>query len=172
MHLGMRIARRHLLSTLLALTTVALAIVVVLLAAGRSESASPPPAPTRIDLAAGLPHFARGYQLALTTAIIPPGTGFPPHRHPGMQVSYIQSGTLQFTVYRGHVDVFTGHPGTTKKLVRVLRAGHTGYIKAGQWIVETPSLWHKGANVGRKRVVIRLATLLRRGLPAAIPVRP
>jgi hypothetical protein len=89
-----------------------------------------------------------------------------------MQVSYIESGTLQFTVYRGHVNVFTGQPGPSKRLVRVLRAGQTGYIKAGQWLIETPSLWHRGANVGRKRVVIRLATLLRRGLPAAILVKP
>jgi hypothetical protein len=166
------VARRHLLSASLAIATVVLATAAGLVAAGRGESAGTPAAPQRIDLAAGLPSFAPGYQLSLTTAVIPPGAGFPPHRHPGMQVSYIESGTLQFTVYRGHVDVFTGHPGTLQKLVRVLRAGQTGYIKAGQWLIETPSLWHRGANVGRKRVVIRLATLLRRGLPAAIPVKP
>lgn len=156
----------------LAIATILVAIAAGLLAAERGESAGGPPAPQRIDLAAGLPQFARGYQLSLTTAVIPPGAGFPPHRHPGMQVSYVESGTLQFTVYRSHVDVFAGHPGSSQKLVRVLRAGQTGYIKAGEWIIETPSLWHRGANVGRKRVVIRLATLLRHGLPAAIPVKP
>jgi quercetin dioxygenase-like cupin family protein len=161
-----------LLQILLSLATIALATAAGLVAADRGRSASTPPAPQRFDLAAGFPSFAKGYQLSLTTAVIPPGAGFPPHRHPGMQVSYIESGTLQFTVYRGHVDVYTGTPGTSQKLVRVLRAGQTGYIKAGQWIVETPSLWHRGANIGHKRVLIRLATLLRRGQPAAIPVNP
>jgi hypothetical protein len=35
-----------------------------------------------------------------------------------------------------------------------------------------PQLWHRGANVGRKRVLILLATLLREGKPPAIPVTP
>jgi hypothetical protein len=89
-----------------------------------------------------------------------------------MQVSYIESGRLQFTVFRGSVKVFRGHPGTTQKLVRVLRAGQTGAITAGEWIIETPRLWHRGANVGRKRVVILLATLLASDEPPAIPVMP
>ena len=126
----------------------------------------------RIDLAAGLPSFAPGYRLSLTEAVLPPGAAFPPHRHPGMQVAYIKSGTLQFTVFRGSVPVFSGQPGTTQKLIRVLRRGQTGSVRAGEWIIETPSLWHRGANAGRKRVVILLATLLREHEPAAIPVTP
>jgi hypothetical protein len=89
-----------------------------------------------------------------------------------MQVAYIEAGTLQFTVFRGRVKVFRGHPGGTQKLVRVLRAGQTGSIRTGEWIIETPSLWHRGANVGRKRVLILLAALLREGKPPAIPITP
>jgi len=159
--------RRNLLTATLVVTVACLATAAGILAAARTKAA-----PQRFDLAAGFPSFARGYQLSLTTAIIPPGAGFPPHRHPGMQVSYVERGTLQFTVYRSHVDVFSGTPGESQKLVRVIRAGQTGYIRAHQWIIETPSLWHRGANVGRTRVVIRLATLLRKGEPAAIPVKP
>jgi quercetin dioxygenase-like cupin family protein len=146
--------------------------VTALVVAGRSASAASPPAALRIDLAAGSPSFAPGYRLSLTEAIVPPGGAFPAHRHPGMQVAYIESGTLQFTVYRGKVNVFRGHPGASQKLVRVLRAGRTGSIRTGEWIIETPSLWHRGANVGRKRVVILLATLLRADKAPAIPVVP
>jgi hypothetical protein len=89
-----------------------------------------------------------------------------------MQVAYIEAGTLQFTVFRGGVKVFRGQPGTTQMLVRVLRAGQSGSIRAGEWIIETPSVWHRGKNVGRKRVVILLATLLRKDKPPTIPVTP
>src|SRR5438309_4647230 len=66
--------------------------------AGRTASAASVHQPQRIDLAAGYPSFVRGYRLSLTEAVLPPGAGFPPHRHPGMQVAYVQSGTLQYTV--------------------------------------------------------------------------
>jgi quercetin dioxygenase-like cupin family protein len=137
-----------------------------------NASVASTPTAKRIDLAVGLPSRAPGYQLSLTRAIVPAGAAFPPHRHPGWQVAYIETGTLRFTVYRGQVKIFRGEPGTSRKLVRILRAGQTGSIKTGQWLVETPSLWHRGANVGRKRVVILLATLLRKGQPPAIPVKP
>ena len=88
------------------------------------------------------------------------------------QVAYVQSGTLQYTVFQGKVKIFRGHPGSSQKLVRVLRRGQTGSIKAGEWIIETPSLHHKGANMGHKRVGILLATLLRSDEPPAIPVTP
>ena len=143
-----------------------------LIQAGRTASAASASQAQRINLAAGYPSFARGYRLSLTEAVLPPGSGFPPHRHPGMQVAYVLSGTLQYTVFQGKIKIFRGHPGVSQKLVRVLRAGQTGSILAGEWIVETPSLHHKGANVGHKRVVILLATLLRSNEPPAIPVTP
>lgn len=165
--------RRRPLRVLALLVVVALAAVLGgVVEAGRIASAATAPQPQRIDLAAGYPSFAHGYRLSLTEAVIPPGAGFPPHRHPGMQVAYVQSGTLQYTVFKGTVKIFRGHPGSSQRLVRVLGAGQTGSIKAGEWIVETPSLHHKGANVGLKRVVILLATLLRSNEPPAIPVTP
>jgi hypothetical protein len=165
-------ARGRLRVLALVVASLASAAVGALLVSGGGASAASAPTAQRFDLAAGLPSFARGYRLSLTEALVPPGAAFAPHRHPGMQVSYIESGTLQFKVYRGQVKVFTGPPGSSQKVVRVLRAGSTGSIKAGEWIVETPSLWHRGANVGRKRVVILLATLLRADSPPAIPVTP
>jgi mannose-6-phosphate isomerase-like protein (cupin superfamily) len=157
------------------LTSVAavLATCGVFVATGQTAATPPsPPKATRVDLAAGMPSFARGYRLSLTRAVIPPGGAFPPHRHPGMQVSYIESGTLQFKVFRGAVRVYRGQADGSRKLVRTIRAGHTGSISRGQWIVENQFLWHQGANVGRRRVVILLATLLRADKPPAIQVKP
>jgi Cupin domain len=164
--------RRHprVLAVLVAIPLVA--VVGGLIEARRAASAASAPQPQRIDLAAGYPNFVHGYRLSLTEAVLPPGTGFPPHRHPGMQVAYVRSGTLRYTVFQGRVKIFRGHPGSSPKLVRVLRAGQTGSINAGQWIIETPSLHHKGANTGHKRVIILLATLLRSNEPPAIPVTP
>jgi hypothetical protein len=126
----------------------------------------------RVDLATGLPAFAPGYRLSLTRAVIPPGAAFPPHRHPGMQVAFIEAGTLHFTVFRGSVKVFRGSGDGSQKLVRTITPGHPGSIAPGEWIVETPKLRHQGANRGASRVVILLATLLRADRPAAIPVMP
>jgi quercetin dioxygenase-like cupin family protein len=126
----------------------------------------------RVDLATGLPAFAPGYRLSLTRAVIPPGAAFPPHRHPGMQVAFIQAGTLRFTVFRGAVKVFRGPADGSQRLVRTITPRRPGSIAAGEWIVETPGLRHRGANTGDARVVILLATLLRAGEPAAIPITP
>jgi hypothetical protein len=126
----------------------------------------------RVDLATGLPGFAPGYRLSLTRAVIPPGAAFAPHRHPGMQVALIESGTLHFTVFRGSVKVFRGPADESQKPIRTIRPGHPGSIARGEWIVETPSVRHQGANRGAARVVILLATLLRANQPAAIPIAP
>jgi hypothetical protein len=160
------------LRILLILVAAGLATGGVVVATGQTAPRSSTPKATRVDLAAGMPSFARGYRLSLTRAVIPPGGAFPPHRHPGMQVSYIESGTLQFKVFRGAVRVYHGDPDGSQTLVRTIRAGHSGSIARGQWIVENQFLWHQGANVGRRAVVILLATLLRADKPPAIPVTP
>jgi len=166
------VSHRRLRAAALVIAIPAAAVVGGVVEAGRAASAAPAPTAQRIDLAAGYPSFARGYRLSLTEAVLPAGSGFPPHRHPGMQVAYVQSGTLTYRVFQGKVKIFRGHPGSTQKLVRVLHAGQTGSIKPGQWLIETPSLHHQGVNAGHKRVVILLASLLRSDEPPAIPVTP
>jgi hypothetical protein len=89
-----------------------------------------------------------------------------------MQVAFIQTGTLRFTVFRGAVKVFRGPADGSQKLVRTITPGHPGSIAEGEWIVESPNLRHQGANRGRTQVVILLATLLRADQPAAIPIMP
>jgi quercetin dioxygenase-like cupin family protein len=158
----------------LRLTLIAVAIFAcgVAVATAHTAAHSSASKATRVDLAAGMPSFARGYQLSLTRAVIPPGGSFPPHRHPGMQVSYVESGRLQFKVFRGAVKVYRGIADGSQKLVLTIRAGRTGSISPGEWIVENQHLWHQGANAGRQPVVILLATLLQTGKPPSIPVTP
>jgi quercetin dioxygenase-like cupin family protein len=147
----------------------ALAGLAVFLGTSRGSAA---PAAVRIPLATGFPSFAPGRQLTLMRAEIPAGTSFPAHRHPGMQVAYIVSGTLGYTVYRGSVKVYRGVADGSQKLVRTITAGHSGSIGAGDWIVESPGLWHAGGNHGTKPVSILIAALLSSGKPVAIPVKP
>jgi quercetin dioxygenase-like cupin family protein len=153
---------------------VAAAVALVGLAAflGTSRGSSTPPVAQRIPLATGFPSFAPGRELSLMRVEIPPGTAFAPHRHPGMQLAYVVSGTLSYRVYRGMVKVYRGPADGTQTLVRTISAGHSGAIGPGEWLVETPSLWHSGGNTGKTPVTILTAALLSSKLPVAIPVKP
>jgi quercetin dioxygenase-like cupin family protein len=152
--------------------TTALALTGLAVFLGTSRGGSTPPAAVRIPLATGFPSFTPGRQLTLMRVEIPAGTSFAPHRHPGMQVAYVVSGTLSYTVYRGSVRVYSGPADGSQKLVRTIAAGHSGSIGPGEWLVETPSVWHAGGNRGTKPVEILLAALLSSKLPVAIPVKP
>jgi quercetin dioxygenase-like cupin family protein len=99
---------------------------------------------------------------------IPVGQSIPLHHHEGTQVSYIQAGTLTYTVKSGGVTVFSG-PADNATAVRKIRSGQTGQIRAGQWIVEQPSTVHRAANKGKAKIVIYLATLLKKGAPPSTP---
>ncbi len=121
-----------------------------------------PPAPKYKSLARTVnPIGAKGRALGLSRVVIQPGAKIPLHYHEGTQVSYIQSGTLTYTVHTGIVRVMTG-PGDDGKLVRKIKAGHTGKIKAGQWIKEVPTEQHRANNFGKKKIVIYLANLLKK----------
>jgi quercetin dioxygenase-like cupin family protein len=149
---------------------VALAAVACALFATSARTA--PPHATRVDLASGPPALAPGYQLSLKRATIPAKAAFPPHRHPGMQVAYVQAGTIRYTVYRGEVHVYRGNADGSQKVVRTISHDQTASIHAGEWIVETPSLWHAAANPGTTQAVILVSSLLRANQPGTIPVKP
>jgi quercetin dioxygenase-like cupin family protein len=153
------------------LVAVALALAGLGVFLGTSRG-STPPAALRIPLATGFPSFAPGRQLTLMRVEIPAGTAFPPHRHPGMQIAYVSSGTLSYTVYRGSVKIYRGVADGSQKLVQTITPGHSGSITAGEWFVETPGLWHSGANRGKRTTVLLTAALLSSSQPVAIPVKP
>ena len=143
-------------------------------AAGHSLGAAPRPgqAPTREALAQVVkPRGAPGRTLGLSRVTIPPRTALAPHRHPGEQIAYIERGTLTYTVRTGVVRIYRGAADASPRLVRTIRAGETGPVHAGEWVVERQGDVHFGANRGRRVVVILLATLFTTGSPASIPVR-
>lgn len=113
---------------------------------------------------------APGRTLALSKVVIEPGAKLALHHHLGTQVAHIQSGVLTYTVEQGSVTVRRGEADQSPKAVRSIKAGQTGRIRAGQWIVEQPSDIHRAANNGSSPVIIYLATLLKKGAPPSTPV--
>ena len=109
-----------------------------------------------------------GRTLGLSRVTIPVGASIRLHHHKGTQVSYIQSGVLTYTVKSGGVTVFSG-PADNPTVARKIKAGQTGQIRAGQWLVEQPSTVHRAANKGKAKIVIYLATLLKKGAPPSTP---
>ena len=73
---------------------------------------------------------------------------------------------------RGSSKVYRGPADGSQTLVRTISAGQAGSIGPGEWLVETPSVWHAGGNRGTKPVEILLAALLSSKQPVAIPVKP
>src|SRR3954470_19219152 len=142
-------------------------------AAGHSLRAEPHAgrAPTRESLARVVrPPGAPGRTLGLSRVTIPAHTALAPHRHPGDQIAYIERGTLTYTARTGGVRIYRGAADASPRLVRTLRAGQTGRVPVGEWVVERQGDVHFGANRGRRPVVILLATLFTTGSPASIPV--
>jgi quercetin dioxygenase-like cupin family protein len=138
--------------------------------AAESRRAAVPKPVLRLQLAASNnPIGSKGRTLGLSKVIIPGHTALALHHHPGTQVAYVASGKLTYTVKSGTVAVMKGAaaPGSAKLVLRI-RAGQTGVIHAGEWIVEEPTTIHAGANKTSKPVVVYLATLFPIGSPAAI----
>jgi uncharacterized membrane protein len=114
------------------------------------------------------PLGARGRTLGLSRVVIPAGVKLPLHYHEGTQVSYIATGALRYSVKTGSVTVMRGLADQNPRVVRKIRAGQSGTLTAGDWIVEQPSDHHFAQ--AKTRVVVWLATLLRNGAPAATPL--
>jgi quercetin dioxygenase-like cupin family protein len=140
-------------------------------AAYAAGAAQQPPQATRTVLAQAVgPPGARGRTLALARVTIPAHTRLGLHRHPGVQIAYVQKGKLTYTVKRGVVNVYRGAADQDPRVVRRVAGGRTGSVNAGEWVIERPRVVHFGANKGDRPVVILLATLFKSGSPASIPV--
>jgi quercetin dioxygenase-like cupin family protein len=134
-------------------------------------TAQRPPQATRTVLAQAVdPPGSRDRTLALARVRIPAHTRLGLHRHPGVQLAYVQKGTLTYTVERGVVNVYRGAADDDPRVVRRISGGATGRVKAGEWVIERPHVMHFGANKSDCPVVILLATLFKNGRPASIPV--
>lgn len=161
MKLSNRINWRHRTGRRIRLALAALALIAVGSGTAIAISAtSEPPAPKYNSLARVVnPIGAPGRALNLARVVIQPGAKIPLHMHQGTQVGYIQSGVLTYHVQAGQAKVMSG-AGDAPKFVRMIRAGQTANVKAGQWLIEQPSDHHRAANNGNKPVVILLSNLL------------
>ena len=154
----------------LAAISLALALLVLGAAAGWALNSSRQGTPVvREPLAQKVnPTGGKGRTLGLTRVTVEPGAELALHHHPGTQISYIDDGTLTYTVVSGSVKVRKGPADDHPKLVRTIEAGDTAKIKPGQWLVEQPSAHHMAANRGEDPVVIYLSTLFPEGAPPSI----
>ena len=154
--------------------TLALAATLLLVVGGAigwalAQGGSAPTAERESLAATDKPEGAKGKTLGLSRVTVPAGAELALHHHDGTQIARIDKGTLTYTVVEGTVEVRKGAADEDPKLVRKIKAGQTGEIKAGQWIVEQRTDHHMAANRGDKKVVIYLSTLLDKGAPPSTP---
>lgn len=108
--------------------------------------------------------------MVLSRVTIDPGAKLALHRHLGTQIAQVTKGTLTYTVRKGSAVVSEGQSDAEPRVVKTIKAGQTGRIRSGQWIVEQPADIHEAANRGTVPVVIYIATLLKTGAPPSTPV--
>ena len=123
------------------------------------------PAVVRAVLAAGVPDAAPDRNLELVRYTIQPGTRLALHRHPGMQLAWIEAGVLTYTVEVGRVTIHRVDGSTID-----VRPGETARLTVGEWLAESEGVVHFGANDGPDVVVILAASLLEADESPAIPM--
>ena len=140
-------------------------------AGGWAVSAESAPSAKRIPLAKSKNvRGAKDRTLELSRVVIPPGVELDRHFHEGTQIAFVDKGKLRYTVYTGGVTVKAGSTGEAT-VVRKIKPGQTGTLRAGNWIVEQPTTQHSAANRANKKVVIYLSNLLKNGAPASTPAQ-
>ncbi len=150
--------------TIVAATTIGGAVVIA------SAADDPVPVVTREVLGSTKAEGAPGYTLYLVRTTAMPGALLAKHYHPGTTDVYILSGTISYTVFKGSARIFHGPADTATKPVRVITAGHTGTLTAGDWFVEQPSLVHSARVTSKGPFVVLQSGLLKTGEPLAVPV--
>lgn len=128
-----------------------------------TPAATPASAASREVLGRGQPAVAPGQELVLTRVVIPPGSTVAAHAHPGMQVIWVESGSVRYTVVSGELPYTTadGVEGT-------LGAGETMAFGPGDWYVELPGMVHIAENEGDETAVVFSSSLLPAGVPSSI----
>jgi len=146
--------------------TLALALV-----APAGTATEPVPTVAREVLAVSTPANAHGYTLYLVRVTAMPGALLAKHFHPGTQNAYVVSGSVRYTVFKGAARVYHGPADTTTKPYKVITAGHSGTLVAGDWLVETPSLVHQAQVTSPGPFVVLISALFKTGQGLATPVK-
>lgn len=162
-----KLAHSRILVVLALVTGVALGTVLPT-AFGKSEAA---PTAIRNALAqSSKVQGAGGRTMVLSRVLVEPGAKLATHHHLGTQIARVQSGMLRYTVRRGSIVVRRGQSDQSPTVVRTIKAGQTGSIRGGDWIVEQPSDIHEATTGSSQPVVIYIATLLKDGAAPSTPV--
>ena len=108
----------------------------------------------------GYPEAAPGQVLQLVRYYLPPNVSLPMHIHPGMQVAYVESGTLTYTVVEGSASYIRANGE-----VGELQAGETTDFHIGDSVVEAQGMVHFGENKTDKPVILLVASLFEADVP-------
>lgn len=108
----------------------------------------------------GHPEAAQGQVLQLVRYYIPPNISLPIHIHPGMQVAYVESGTLTYTVVEGTATYIRANGEMGE-----LNAGETADFVIGDSVVEPQGMVHFGENKTDKPVILLVASLFEADVP-------
>jgi hypothetical protein len=111
------------------------------------------------------PPGAPGRTLTLMRYVIAPGAKLSPHVHPGIQLAFIESGTLTYTIVSGTASVRRGGGEPTP-----VTGPTTITLNAGDAVNETGDMVHFGANEGSVPLVILASLLTEDGKDLAVTV--
>ncbi len=135
-----------------------------------TPEATPATGVSREVLNTGLPDTAPGYALTMTRVSIEPGGVAAAHTHPGMQLIYVESGAIHYTVVSGELPYTLaggdGQPGVEGILV----AGEDMEFGPGDRSIELEGMVHIAENRGDVPAVILASSLFAADQPATIPV--
>ncbi len=114
----------------------------------------------------GLPNAAPGFDLSLYRATFAPGTGIPPHTHPGGSVVYVESGTMAFTSLEGEAYLIrAGTMATPQAEGELLPLDTEVTLTAGDALFWPDEHGDEAYNVGDEPLVLLLANLYTEGEP-------
>lgn len=125
---------------------------------------------TREVLNAGYPEVAPGTELALTRVVIPAGAIVPPHFHPGLQLIYVESGTVHYTVVSGELPYTKAGTDGAAGIEGIQGPGEEMEFGPGDRFVEFPGMVHSAVNRGDGPAVVLAASLFQDALPSTIPI--
>jgi quercetin dioxygenase-like cupin family protein len=131
-----------------------------------ATTASAEPVLREILAATEDPPGATGRTLTLARYTIQPGAKLPAHVHPGIQMAWIERGTLTYTIESGTAQV--RRAGTEQP--EPVEGPTTLALEAGDAVFELGDMVHFGENASAEPIVIFAALLTETGEDLAVVV--
>jgi quercetin dioxygenase-like cupin family protein len=134
-------------------------------ATAAQDNATPEASPVvvRDVLGSDQPDEAPGELLELSRYTIPAGFALPVHKHPGVQMATVESGTLTYHVVSDGVVIVTRADGTSE----TGEPGSTLTFEVGDSWVEPEGMIHWAENKTDEPVILLSTSLFEEGQPAS-----